>query len=1230
MDKNWAEDHEVVLRKLPTPMPIAGFHGEVLEQNTVTHFALAQLHVHDHVEEKAFFYITALSRYPIILGMPWLTTHNPAICWNSRTLKFQSEYCQKHCNTPLRPAVVRCLQDVPRHARPRETPLRQLNPAENQETLIQDPTLPKNTLNIQRISLRACSAFVRRGETVYPITLEQVEQELARRNASPTRISSQTTEADPTELLPAELKDFADVFNPKEAAKLPPHRQYDHDIKVLPGKEPPFGPLYPMSRPHLIALKEWLDENLKKGFIRPSSSPAASPVLFVKKDGGKSLRLCMDYRGLNAVTVKDRYPLPLTKETLNNLKGMKYFSTVDIISAFNNMRMKEGTEYLTAFRTRFGLFESLVMPFGLTGAPATFQRYINTVLRQHIDICCNPFIDDILVYSKTRSDHKRDLRAVLQCLREAGLFAKLSKCKFFQPEVVFLGLIVGREGIKMDPAKIKTIVEWEPPKTVTDVKSFTGFSGFYRRFIKDFSRILAPITALEKKGTVFHWTEECQQRFDLLKKAFTTEPVLKAFDWDKPSILETDSSDYVSSGVLSQRDDEGVLHPIAFYSKKLTATECNYEIYDKELMAIVRCLEEWKPELEGSAIPIHVLTDHRNLEYFMTSKHLNRRQMRWSEFLSRFNLHIEYRPGKQGVKPDSLTRRSQDLPEGGDERLLHQSQTVIKREMLQGFPEQDLERIQSTDPIATLDQPTAVRANINRRRVRFQLPVPEETVSEQPVELAEWLKDLLEKGYEEDPIPDSVLHALDRGDDRHPDLSLALCSRRSNYLFYNGRLYIPELDELKAELMRECHDNPVAGHPGKTKTYHLMSRSYYWPDMARQVARWVKNCDTCRRITPSREGLQGVLRQLEAPEQAWKDISMDFITHLPVSYSYDAILVVVDRLTKFRHFIPCNGTCDAEQVAKLFRDHVWKLHGLPTSIVSDRGTQFVSAFWTHLNRILKTRAFLSTAYHPQTDSQTERMNASLEQYLRAYVGYLQDDWSEWLATAEFANNSAVSETTRCSPFFALYGFEPRMGFEPIDLSDNRPAIRDATAFASVMEKIWDYCRTEIHAAQGKQEHYKSQGRKPARRFREGQLVWLDSRHITTLRPQKKLDWKNLGPFRISKVISPWAYRLELPASMKIHPVFNVSLLRPAASDPLPCQTNPPSPPVEVNGIDEWEVEEIVDSRWERRGRGRPRLRYTIKWMGHPDVTDEPAEYAEHAAEVVAAFHRRYPDKPGPV
>ncbi|KAG0160466.1 hypothetical protein PDIDSM_7995 [Penicillium digitatum] len=842
--------------------------------------------------------------------------------------------------------------------------------------------------DIAAVSLAACAAYARKKYSMFAITTADIE----------TALNPKTdTEPDPVSALPEEFRDFAEVFSPKEAERLPPHRSYDHKMVLQEDKPYLLGPSIPCPE------------------MSSSSSPAASPVLFVKKPGG-GLRFCVDYRAPNAITVKDRYPLPLTKETLNNLKGMKFFTKIDIISAFNNLRIAKGQEYLTAFRTRLGLFESLVMPFGLTGAP-------------------HP--------SNDLSTTRYESTWTVSRLREAGLFAKLSKCEFCVSETKFLGIIIGEDGIRMDPDKIETIVNWKTPTCLTDVQAFIGFGNFYRRFIRDFSKVIA-------------------RSFEALKKAFTSAPVLKAFDWSKEIVLETDASDFVSAGVLSQYDDAGILHPIAFFSKKHSAAECNYEIYDKELLAIIRCFEEWRPELEGTPSPVKVITDHRNLEYFTTTKLLNRRQARWSEFLSRFN------------------SRSRTVPE-------NKSQTFLKKENLQiNVTTRQRNGVTTTTPPELPD-----------------LPEPPSTI-----------KDLLLEAYNQDKVVQSILEALDKNASRHPEITLADCEREAT-TSTTGTL-------------------PTVGHPGRSKTYELLSREYYWPRVYQYVSDWTKNCHTCRRITPAREVRQGILRQLPVPERAWQDISMDFITHLPLSYGYDAILVVVDRLTKMKHFIHCKGTCNAEEVARLYTRHVWKLHGLPNTVVSDRGPQFVAQFWKHLTKRLRITNLLSTAYHPETDGQTERANAVLEQYLRAYVSYLQDDWSEWLLLAEFTANSHYSESTRVSPFYANYGFHPRIGFEPSQpASHPRPETR---------KKLTEYVRAEILSAQARYEEQTNRHRAPARRYRPGQL-------------------------------------LELPASMKIHPVFNVSLLQPAATNPVNGQVTEPAPPVEVEGLEEWEVEDILDSRW---------------------------------------------------
>ena len=324
--------------------------------------------------------------------------------------------------------------------------------------------------------------------------------------------------------------------------------------------------------------------------------------------------------------------------------------------------------------------------------------------------------------------------------------------------------------------------------------------------------------------------------------------------------------------MLSQHGDDGILRPVAFFSKKHSLTECNYEIYDKELLAIIRCFEEWRPELEGASSPIKVITDHRNLEYFTTTKLLNRRQARWSEFLSRFNFKITYRPGKQGAKPDALTRRSEDLPKEGDKRLLHQSRVVLKKENFE--PQRKSVRFE--------ESPTRVNA-VTRSQPAPDRPLEPSAVDLDPQPaintpslrperhaplLPPAIQNLMTRGYELDETVHSILEALRTGKARHPLISLAECEERAGLLYYRDRLYVPDLPELRAELTRSYHDTAVAGHLKRARTYESLSRDYYWPRMYAFVEQWTNNCHTCRRTTSSREAKQGVLRPLPVPEQA--------------------------------------------------------------------------------------------------------------------------------------------------------------------------------------------------------------------------------------------------------------------------------------------------------------------------------------------------------------------------
>ncbi|KFY32643.1 hypothetical protein V493_00008 [Pseudogymnoascus sp. VKM F-4281 (FW-2241)] len=417
--------------------------------------------------------------------------------------------------------------------------------------------------------------------------------------------------------IPVEYKEYEQLFRKAPISEaLPKHQTWDHVIPIEEGKSPPFGPLYQLSEKELKVLKEYIDDNLKTGHIRPSTSSAGSPVLFVpKKDG--SLRLCVNYRPLNNITVKDRYAPPLLHEMNDRFQGAKIFTKLDLQGAYALVRIKAGEEWKTAFRTRYGLFEYQVMPFGLTNAPASFQRLMNDTLHEYLDVFTVVYLDDILVYSKTEEEHVEHVKLVLAKLKARQLLLKPEKCDFHKQEVEFLGHLVGTKGVRMDPKK-----------------AFLGFANFYRRFIAGYSKIAQPLTELTRKDLAFNWSDKAEAAFQELKTKFTEAPILATFDPKKKIILETDSSDFAIGACLNQPDESGKPKPIAYYSRKLSPAELNYDIHDKELIAIVIAFEQWRVYLEGSTYPVQ------------------------AETLAAYNFTIAYRKGSDNARADALSRRT--------------------------------------------------------------------------------------------------------------------------------------------------------------------------------------------------------------------------------------------------------------------------------------------------------------------------------------------------------------------------------------------------------------------------------------------------------------------------------------------------------------------------------------------------------------------------------------------
>ncbi|CAH1449799.1 unnamed protein product [Lactuca virosa] len=443
-----------------------------------------------------------------------------------------------------------------------------------------------------------------------------------------------------------EVCNFPDVF-PEDLPGIPPERQVEFRIDLVPGATPVTKSPYRLALAKMQELSSQLNELINKGFIRPSSSPWGAPILFVKKKDG-SFRMCIDYRELNKLTIKNRYPLPRIDDLFDQLQGANYFSKIDLRSGYHQLRVHENDVPKTTFRTRYGHYEFVVMPFGLTNAPAIFMDLMNRVCRPFLDKFVIVFIDDILVYSRSEEDHRQHLRQVLETLRAEKLYAKFSKCEFWIRKVTFLGHVVIEEGIHVDPSKIKAIENWSAPKTPIEIRQFLGLACYYRRFIQNFSKIAKPLTTLTQKGVTFSWGEKQDTAFQTLKLAICIAPILSLPEGTEDCVVYCDASNQGLGCVLMQRGKV-----IAYASRQLKTHEVNYTTHDLELGAVVFVLKIWRHYLYGTKCT--VFTDNKSLQHILDQKELKMRQRRWVELLSDYECEIRYHPDKANVVADALS-----------------------------------------------------------------------------------------------------------------------------------------------------------------------------------------------------------------------------------------------------------------------------------------------------------------------------------------------------------------------------------------------------------------------------------------------------------------------------------------------------------------------------------------------------------------------------------------------
>ncbi|KAJ9536428.1 hypothetical protein OSB04_un000386 [Centaurea solstitialis] len=775
------------------------------------------------------------------------------------------------------------------------------------------------------------------------------------------------------------VRKFPEVF-PEELPGLPPPRQVEFHIDLIPGAGPIAKSPYRLAPSEMQELSSQLQKLLDKGFIRPSSTPWGSP------------------RVLNKITIKNRYPLPRIDDLFDQLQGATYFSKIDLRSGYHQMRVREEDIAKTAFRTRYGHFEFLVMPFGLTNAPAVFMDLMNRVCRPYLDKFVIVFIDDILIYSQSKEDHEHHLRLILELLKAEKLYAKFSKCEFWIREVHFLGHVVNKEGIHVDPAKVEAVKKWEAPKTPTEIRQFLGLA------------------------------EKQEEAFQLLKHKLCNAPILALPEGTDNFVVYCDASHQGLGCVLMQNKKV-----IAYASRQLKVHEKNYTTHDLELGAVVFALKIWRHYLYGTKCTIY--TDHKSLQHILDQKMLNMRQRRWVELLSDYDCEVKYHPGKANVVADALSRKERVKP----------TRTRAMGVIVQTSPKsQILEAQREALKADNLKKETLHKMKIELRRNRMECVI--------------------------------------------------------------SRIGFGFRKSISAD-----------------KMYKGLNEHYWWPGMKKDIATYVSKCLTCAKAEHQKPS--GLLQQPEIPEWKWERISMDFVTKLPkTKKGHDSIWVIVDRLTKSAHFLPIKESFSIDRLAQLYVDEIVMRHGVPISIISDRDSRFTSRFWQSLQAALGTSVDLSTAYHPQTDGQTERTIQTLEDMLRACVLEFGGSWDDHLPLVEFSYNNSYHTSIQCA--------------------------RTKHCMDETTDKI-KLVQEKLKAARDRQKSYADNRRKPLE-FQVGDKVLLKVspwKGLIRFGKKGKLSPLFVGPFEVIERIGPVAYRLDLPIELSsIHDTFHVSNLKKCLSE----------------------------------------------------------------------------------
>ena len=919
------------------------------------------------------------------------------------------------------------------------------------------------------------------------------------------------------------------------------------------------GARYRQSETEREVIREHVKEMVDMGVVRPSRSPwGASVVLAPKKDG--KLRFCVDYRKLNEITVKDVYPLPRIDATLDQLGGCCYFTALDLTSGFWQVDLDDVDAAKTAFLTPDGLYEFTAMPFGLSNAPATFQRLMDQVLGNRRFEYALVYLDDVMIHSKTFEEHLVHLESVLSCLQEASLACKLKKCSIAQNSTVYLGHVVSGRGIEPEPAKLQAVKELVPPRDVKEIRMFLGFVGYYRKFIQNFSAVAKPLNELLRKNVEWKWTAEQQDSWEALRTALVEAPILQMPDYSKRFTIRTDASYRGLGACLLQGEGEN-RHPIAYASRSLKPAETRYTATEIECLGMKWAVGVFRPYIHGRRFTLE--TDHIALKWLKTVQHTNGRLIRTALELQQYEMDIIHRPGVQMYDADALSRLRRDRTEATEA----ENQALVASafeyteyygagsndELQKGHDEPD-GPCHDTLELLSLEKRLAQRHG--DRCIDETTPTPcigsilgQDDSVDNGAENSELLSRIAEE-RDKDSHYSTLFQYLSKATPEETQMTARIRNDLSKFVVRNGHLYrveqlyrggraqagqvryllwIPQ--SLRAEVLFACHDHLLSGgHLGVNKTFARLRERYYWTGMFRSVEAWCKSCAACAsRKDPT--NIRAPVHPLPVPTEPFEMVSVDVCGPFREAHHTKNRYVIVycDHLTRWVETVPVRRN-DSLVVARVLVERIMCRHGAPRVLLSDRGHPFLSAVAREVYRLLRVKKVSTAAYRPQTNGLVERFNRTLAHMLSMYVNSKHEDWDRYLPYVTFAYNTTPHQGTKESPFFLLYGRQARL---PIDVMLLPPLDDNPRSTSAYCQELVEGLRTAHRFSREsllRQKQQLENQRGPGHRmpvFNVGDQVLVKTPALPSNEGlSKKLTNTWAGPFEILSKIGAHTYRVS--------------------------------------------------------------------------------------------------------